>query len=130
MPSGGGGEDPGPAALATKLRALTEDVCYRSPADIDPTACEKYVTQLGSIAGSAQDAARGEHGGEDNAALTKASKNLDKAVSTYNGEQCGRSAGGSRDDEACTQTLQDVADALGDVQSEVEQLPEVSGRSR
>ncbi|MBB3661877.1 hypothetical protein FB384_000781 [Prauserella sediminis] len=128
MPSGGGGEDPGPAALATKVRALTEDVCYRSPADIEPTACEKYVTQLGSIAGSARDVARGEHGREDHAGLTEAAKTLDEALSTYNSAQCGRSAGGSTDDEACTQTLQDIASALGDVQSEMQSLPEVSGQ--
>nr|WP_221219828.1 hypothetical protein [Prauserella isguenensis] len=128
MPTGGGGDDPGPAALATKLRALTQDVCYRSPGDIDPPACEKYVTQLGSVPGSARDFARGEYGRDDHPGLLKAANTLGKGLKTYNNAQCGRSAGGSRDDEACTQTLQDVADALDDVQAGVQELPQVSGQ--
>ncbi|GAA1246294.1 hypothetical protein GCM10009676_35500 [Prauserella halophila] len=127
MPSGGG-EDPGPAALATKLRALTQDVCYRSPADIEPTACEKYVTQLGSIPGSARDFAQGQYGRDDRPRLIEAADTLEEGLSSYNNGQCGRSADGSGDDDECTQTLQDIAGALDDVQTGVQQLPQVSGQ--
>lgn len=129
MATGGGGEDPGPAALDTKLRALTQDVCYRSPADIEPTACEKYVTQLGSVPGSARDFARGDYGRDDHTGLIKAADTLGDGLSTYNKAQCGRSAGGSGDEGACTQTLQEIANALGDVHDGVQQLPQVSGQS-
>lgn len=129
MPSGGGGEDPGPAALATKLRALTQDVCYRTPTDIQPAACEKYVTQLGGVAGSARKFAQGEYGRDDHQSLREAAGTLSKGLSAYNGSRCGRSASGGNDDEACTQTLQDIADSLGDVQAGMEQLPQVSGQS-
>jgi len=118
----GGGEDPGPSALATKLRAITQDVCYRAPGDIDPPECQKYVTQLGSVPGQARDYAKNEH-----PELTSAADTLGKGLRAYNSGGCGDDPGASGDTEACTQSLQDIADALGDVQAGVRQLPEVSG---
>lgn len=112
----GGGDDPGPAALATKLRALTEDACYRDPGGGDPAGCQKYVTQLGSVPGKARDYAKGDH-----PELSKAANALDKGLTTYNNGQCGDSGG-----RQCEQSLQDISSALGNVQEGVEKLPEVS----
>jgi len=48
------GGEPGPDALPTKLDALTVDQCYASPRTQLPKGCEKYVTEVGNVPGTAR----------------------------------------------------------------------------
>lgn len=115
----GPGDDPGPDALRVKLNALTVDVCYRTPTEIDPPSCQKYVTQLASVPGTAREFARGDH-----PELAEAANALEKSIRAYRGNGCGT---GGRPD-ACTESLVDMAEALGNVESGVLRLPEVSAQ--
>ncbi|OLT48270.1 hypothetical protein BJF85_13445 [Saccharomonospora sp. CUA-673] len=118
----GGGEDPGPPALATKLRAITQDVCYRSPGDVDPSECQKYITQLNSVPGQTHHYATFEAPQHPDA--VESARALRTAIDSYNNGRC---IDEQSDVEACTQSLQDIAEALEDVEGDVEDMAEQSG---
>ena len=52
------GGEPGPDALPIKLDALTVDPCYASPETQLPKGCEKYVTEVGTVPGTARKRAK------------------------------------------------------------------------
>ncbi|MFF5990288.1 hypothetical protein [Prauserella flavalba] len=112
--------DPGPAELRVKLEALTVDVCFTDPREMDPPGCQKYVTQLGTIPGTAQKFAGTEH-----PELAGAGRSLDKAIRAYRDNTCGTEGAA----DACTQALVDMSTALGQVEAHLAKLPEVSTQS-
>ncbi|PXY19847.1 hypothetical protein DI005_03270 [Prauserella sp. PE36] len=116
----GAAPDPGPGALRVKLEALTMDVCFTDPTEMDPPGCQKYVTQLGTVPGTAQKFAGTEH-----PELAEAGRALDKAIRGYRDNTCGTQ--GSAD--ACTEALVDMSTALGQVKAHVSKLPEVTTQS-
>ncbi|MEU3275174.1 hypothetical protein ABZ639_30355 [Saccharomonospora sp. NPDC006951] len=113
----GPADDPGPGALMVKLDALTVDVCFRTPEEIPSPDCQKYVTQLASVPGTAKKFAGTEH-----PELTEAATALGKGVQAYREGGC--ESGG--DEKACSGALADIASALDKVKSGVAELPEVS----
>lgn len=113
-------QDPGPGALAVKLNALSADECFRSPQAVPPPDCEKYVTQVSSIPGTARsfvDAAE-----TADSALTEAADELAAGVTAYRGNSCAQ--GG--DVQTCAGALTDIATALEAVRREVSALPDVT----
>jgi len=106
-------QDPGPEALAVKLDALMTDGCYRDPALQDPPGCEKYVTQLGSVPGTAQ-----KYAGTTNLALADAGRRLDAAIATFRDRGCAGAAGPD-----CTTALRDMATSLRDIDGSLAAAP-------
>ncbi|WP_052583876.1 hypothetical protein, partial [Saccharomonospora iraqiensis] len=75
MPEGQG-QDPGPGALDVKLEAITGDDCFRAPGEVYPPNCEKYVTQLSNVPGTAR-------GFDAGPGLAEAADDLDAGVRAY-----------------------------------------------
>ncbi|WP_197321366.1 hypothetical protein [Saccharomonospora sp. NB11] len=116
-PSPKGSPDPGPGALATKIRALQADDCHRAPTEVRAPSCEKFVTQLSNVPGTARKYAA------DHPRLAEAAERLDSTVRAYRNNDC---AGGG-DADVCAATLTDMASALSDVHTELSTLPDVTG---
>ena len=109
------GGEPGPDALPTKLDALTVDQCYASPRTQLPKGCEKYVTEVGNVPGTARKRANDR----DPQLVAEAAK-LDTAVKAFRSAGCTTvpDPGGP-----CTQALVDIAGALGDLKKQVDARP-------
>ncbi|WP_024877660.1 hypothetical protein [Saccharomonospora piscinae] len=118
-PTAKGPTDPGPGALAVKLEALRADDCHTAPTEVRPPSCEKFVTQLANVGGTARKYATGHP------RLGEAADELDAAVRAYRGNRC--TAGGDAD--VCAATLIDLSTALTDVHTELSALPDVATRS-
>jgi hypothetical protein len=103
----GGGQATTPDALATKLRALTADQCFASPARQVPKGCQKYVTELASTAGMVRELAK----------LPVQADALSKEITTYRDTRCETidTPGGP-----CSQTLSDIANTLRDIKTTVD----------
>ncbi|CAM3118267.1 hypothetical protein SAXI111661_18980 [Saccharomonospora xinjiangensis] len=112
--------DPGPGALAVKIRALQADDCYLAPTEVRSPSCEKYVTQLSNVPGTARKYATGHPG------LREAADTLDATVRAYRGNNC--ADGGDAD--VCAATLTDMATALTGLHTELSALPDVATRPR
>ncbi|WP_307849690.1 hypothetical protein [Qaidamihabitans albus] len=108
--------DPGPEALSVKLGNLMVDPCFRRPAEMDPPSCQKYVTQLASVPGTAEKFAGTEH-----PELAAAARELAAGVSTYRDNGCAAPDAG----EACTRALTDIAAAVEEIEAGVGELPGV-----
>ncbi|PXY32413.1 hypothetical protein [Prauserella muralis] len=109
--------DPGPAALRVKLNALAVDVCFKTPTELDPPSCQKYVIQLASVPDTAE-----RFAGEGHPELARAARELRSGIQAYRSAGCG---GGGTPDE-CTKALSDIAGALERVKGGVERLPQAS----
>ncbi len=109
------GGEPGPDALPTKLDALTADQCYASPRTQLPKGCEKYVTELGSVPGSAR-----KRAGDKDPQLVTEAAGLERAVGVFRSTGCTTVAdpGGP-----CTQALVDIAAALSGLKKQVDARP-------
>ncbi|GAB3154525.1 hypothetical protein GCM10027258_58450 [Amycolatopsis stemonae] len=109
------GGEPGPDALPTKLDALTVDQCYASPRTQLPKGCEKYVTEVGNVPGSAR-----KRADDRDPQLVADADQLDRAVKAFRGASCTTvpEPGGS-----CTQALVDIAAALSDLKKQVAARP-------
>ena len=109
------GGEPGPDALPTKLAALTADQCYASPRTQLPKGCEKYVTEVANVPGTARKRADDR----DPRLVTEADK-LDTAIKAFRGAGCTTvpDPGGP-----CTQALVDVAAALDGLKKQVAARP-------
>lgn len=103
-----------------KLEALSVDPCFRSPARLPAQDCQKYVTQLGSIPGTA----RG-YAGSDHPRLVDAANDLEKGIGAYRGHHCDR--GG--DANVCATALTDISTALQQMKPQVAALPGVQAPS-
>ncbi|MEU6643732.1 hypothetical protein ABZ863_14435 [Saccharomonospora sp. NPDC046836] len=114
-----GAPDPGPAALRVKLDALSVDVCFRTPSEIAPPSCQKYVTQLGSVPSTAE-----KYAGTEHPQLVDAARQLGAAINAYRANGCENAGGNAK----CTQTLVDMSTALGEVKTRVASLPAVTGQ--
>lgn len=109
-----GAPDPGPGALRVKIDALTVDPCFRTPAKLPPPSCEKYVTQLASVPGRAE-----QYAGSEHPELAKAGRRLAEGISAYRDRGCVSDEAG-RD---CTDALRDIAAAMRAVEDGVAALP-------
>lgn len=109
------GGEPGPDALPTKLDALTVDQCYASPRTQLPKGCEKYVTEVGNVPGSARKRAN-----DRDPQLVAEADQLDTAVKAFRSASCTTvpDPGGP-----CTQALVDIAGALGNLKKQVDARP-------
>ncbi len=109
------GGEPGPDALPTKLDALTVDQCYASPRTQLPKGCEKYVTEVGNVPGSAR-----KRADDRDPQLVAEADKLDQAVKSFRGAGCTTvpDPGGP-----CTQALVDIAGALADLKKQVAARP-------
>ena len=109
------GGEPGPDALPTKLAALTVDQCYASPRTQLPKGCEKYVTEVANVPGSAR-----KRADDRDPQLVAEADKLDTAVKAFRGAGCTTvpDAGGP-----CTQALVDVAAALSGLKKQVDARP-------
>ncbi|MEU7786017.1 hypothetical protein [Amycolatopsis sp. NPDC049159] len=109
------GGEPGPDALPTKLTALTADQCYASPRTQLPKGCEKYVTEVANVPGSAR-----KRADDRDPQLVAEADKLQQAVGEFRGAGCTTVAdpGG-----ACTQALVDVAAALSGLKKQVDARP-------
>ncbi|WP_019809503.1 hypothetical protein [Saccharomonospora halophila] len=116
----GQGQDPGPAALDVKLEAITGDDCFRAPGEVYPPNCEKYVTQLSTVPGTA----RGFTG--VGPGLTEAADDLDAGVRAYRANGC---AGGEGGGDACATALSDISVAVKTLRTELSALPDVATRT-
>lgn len=116
--------DPGPAALKTKLDALTVDPCFTQPGELAPQDCEKYVTQVANVPGTAEKYADADH-----PKLREAAASLTKGVDAYRAASCDSAGSGGGSEKACDTALTDIASALDDVEAGVLTLPEVSATS-
>ncbi|WP_329056583.1 hypothetical protein OG738_06090 [Amycolatopsis sp. NBC_01488] len=112
------GGEPGPDALPVKLDALTADQCYASPRTQLPKGCEKYVTEVANVPGTARKRANDR----DPQLVAEADK-LEQAVGEFRGAGCTTvpDPGGP-----CTQALVDVAGALGSLKKQVAAEPTTS----
>ncbi len=119
MPEGQG-QDPGPAALDVKLEAITGDDCFRAPGEVSPPNCEKYITQLSTVPGTA----RGFTGAGPG--LAEAADDLDAGVRAYRTNGC---AGGASSGDACATALTDVRAAVQTLRTELSALPDVATRT-
>ncbi|EHR59665.1 hypothetical protein [Saccharomonospora cyanea] len=115
-PTPKGAPDPGPGALAVKVRALQADDCYTVPTEVRAPSCEKYVTQLANVPGNARNYATGHP------RLAEAADTLDATVRAYRHNNCAK--GGDAD--LCAATLTDMATALTDLHTELSSLPDVA----
>ncbi|MBK1788889.1 hypothetical protein [Prauserella cavernicola] len=115
----GAAADPGPGALQMKLEALTTDVCFTEPTQVDSPGCEKFVTQLGTMPGMAQKFAGTEH-----PELAEAGRELDQLIRAYRAGNCGNEGS-----DECTDILVDMSTTLGQVEAGVSKLPEVTTQS-
>ncbi|KZB82339.1 hypothetical protein AVL48_10495 [Amycolatopsis regifaucium] len=95
----------GPDVLPIKLKALTTDRCYLTPAAESPKGCQKYVTELSSAAGSVR---------KRRPELSASADALDRPIAAFRTANCQDQAapGG-----ACGQALVDMSAALTSVQS-------------
>ncbi|EIE97643.1 hypothetical protein [Saccharomonospora glauca] len=116
-PSPKGSPDPGPGALLVKVRALQADACYTAPTEVRSPSCEKYVTQLANVPGTARKYAT------NHPRLRKAADDLDTTVAAYRNNNCE----GNGDPDVCAGTLTDMASALSSLRTEVASLPDVTG---
>lgn len=116
MPEGQG-RDPGPAALDVKLEAITGDDCFRAPGEVYPPNCEKYITQLSTVGGTAREFTGAGPG------LGEAADELDAGVRAYRSNGC---SGG--EDPACTAALTDISAAVKTLRTELSALPDVATR--
>jgi hypothetical protein len=109
------GGEPGPDALPTKLDALTADQCYASPRTQLPKGCEKYVTEVANVPGTAR-----KRAGDDDPQLVTEAGRLEQAVGAFRGAGCTTvpDPGGP-----CTQALVDVAAALSGLKKQVDARP-------
>ncbi|MEV7041187.1 hypothetical protein [Amycolatopsis sp. NPDC051061] len=109
------GGEPGPDALPTKLDALTADLCYASPRTQLPKGCEKYVTEVANVPGTAR-----KRADDRDPQLVAEADKLDTAVKAFRGAGCTTvpDAGGP-----CTQALVDVAAALSGLKKQVDARP-------
>ncbi|MGW5722710.1 hypothetical protein ACWEVP_41520 [Amycolatopsis sp. NPDC003865] len=109
------GGEPGPDALPTKLDALTVDQCYASPRTQLPKGCEKYVTEVGNVPGSAR-----KRADDRDPQLVAEADKLDTAVKAFRSASCTTvpDPGGP-----CTQALVDIAGALTDLKKQVAARP-------
>jgi hypothetical protein len=109
------GGEPGPDALPIKLDALTTDQCYASPRTQLPKGCEKYVTELGSVPGTAR-----KRAADKDPQLVTEAAGLDRAIGAFRGAGCTTVAdpGG-----ACTQALVDIAAAVSGLKKQVDARP-------
>jgi hypothetical protein len=109
------GGEPGPDALPTKLDALTVDQCYASPRTQLPKGCEKYVTEIGNLPGTAR-----KRAGDNDPQLVTEADALERAVKSFRSAGCTTvpAAGGP-----CTQALVDIAAALSGLKKQVDARP-------
>jgi hypothetical protein len=109
------GGEPGPDALPTKLAALTADQCYASPRTQLPKGCEKYVTEVANVPGTAR-----KRADDRDPQLVAEADKLDTAIKAFRGAGCTNvpDPGGP-----CTQALVDVAAALSGLKKQVEARP-------
>jgi hypothetical protein len=109
------GGEPGPDALPTKLAALTADQCYASPRTQLPKGCEKYVTEVANVPGTAR-----KRADDRDPQLVAEADKLDTAIKAFRGAGCTTvpDPGGP-----CTQALVDVAAALSGLKKQVEARP-------
>lgn len=120
MPEGQG-QDPGPGALDVKLEAITGDNCFRAPGEVYPPNCEKYVTQLSTVPGTA----RGFTG--TGPGLAEAADDLDAGVRAYRANGC--AGGGGSGDAACATALTDISAAVRALRTELSAMPDVATRT-
>lgn len=116
-PAPKGSPDPGPGALVTKVHLLQADDCYRAPTEVRSPSCEKFVTQLSNVPGTARKYAAGQP------RLKDAADRLDSTLRAYRSNDCA----GRGDPDVCAGTLTDMATALSDVERELSALPDVTG---
>ncbi|WP_019816622.1 hypothetical protein [Saccharomonospora saliphila] len=114
----GQGQDPGPGALDVKLEAITSDDCYRAPTEVYPPNCEKYVTQLANVPGTARDFA------DRHPVLGEHARELDAGIRAYRANECTTSEA-----DACATALSDIASAVESLRAELSALPDVGTRS-
>lgn len=107
------GADPGPGALSVKLDALMTDACYRQPAAAPSPGCEKYVTQIANVPGTAQ-----KYAGTKHPELADAATRLAGGVSAYRDQHCDATA-----EPGCPDALGAIATALAEVKTGVAALP-------
>ncbi|MBA0128007.1 hypothetical protein H0B56_20880 [Haloechinothrix sp. YIM 98757] len=100
--------------LDTKISALRDDPCHTEPAQREPRACEKFVTQLGNTAGTMREIARGDH-----ERLAGHAERLESRVTDYRDGRCGTAQ--PVEEDVCVDALVDLADTLDEVRSELDE---------
>lgn len=104
--------DPGPEALSVRLDALMTDPCFLRPTELASAGCEKYVTQVASVPGTARKYVKAPE-------ATEAGQRLEKGVDGYWDGGC---AGETT--PACTDSLVTIATELTAVHRSLATLPE------
>lgn len=92
-------------ALQTKLRVLQADDCHAHPRDVQPQACEKYITQVANAASTVDQGARSGH-----EQLGEPAERMSSAVAAYRDGNCAH----SESDDTCTAALADLSAAISD----------------
>ncbi|WAL64892.1 hypothetical protein ORV05_28775 [Amycolatopsis cynarae] len=101
-----------PSVLAVKLRALSADDCFTSPATQAPKGCEKYVTEIASTVGMVRQLA-----GPKLSGLNPLADTLDRSVASYRTAHCETVTAPG---DPCTAALTTISTTLRDVKGVVE----------
>lgn len=101
-------------SLRVKLHALSTDRCHAQPREVPPHACEKYVTQLANAARTVVVAGR-----VNQRALRDPGRRMTRAVRDFNSGDCDNRQ--PKSDAACYTALEAIAQAVRDVEAELEE---------
>lgn len=112
--SGGEDEPVHLPSLHTKLLALTADPCHTKPREQPPYGCEKYVTQLANAARTVSAAGRAAK-----SELSDPGRRMLRGVNAFNKGGCDNRR--PKSDASCYQALEAIAEAVEDVQAELEE---------
>ncbi|WP_156899373.1 MULTISPECIES: hypothetical protein [Thermocrispum] len=102
-------------SLQQKVRALAVDTCHTDPRGQAPRLCEKYVTQIANAARTVSAAGRINH-----ESLRDPGRQMTRAVREFNQGRCDNQR--PKSTSACYRALETIAQAVKDVQAELEEI--------